>query len=39
LHSKVLAGFWLNADWFTSVQPLPPVVKALKEIFGEKHNL
>jgi len=39
LHSKVLAGFWLNADWFTSVQPLPPVAKALKEIFGEKHDL
>jgi Uma2 family endonuclease len=38
LHSKVLAGFWLNSKWFTSVQPMPPVAKALEEILGQKHN-
>jgi Uma2 family endonuclease len=39
LHSKVLPDFWLNAKWFTSVQPLPPVAPALQEILGEEYKL
>jgi hypothetical protein len=38
LHSKVLSGFWLNAKWFTSVQPLPPVAQALEEILGKERK-
>jgi len=36
LRSNVLANFWLNSKWFTSVSPLPPVAQALEEILAEK---
>lgn len=36
LHSKIIANFWLQSKWFTSVQPLPPVAQTLAEILGEK---
>jgi Uma2 family endonuclease len=39
LYSKVLSGFWLKSEWFTSVQPLPPVAQTLEEILGLKNSL
>lgn len=38
LHSKVIANFWLQTKWFTSVQPLPPVAQALEEILGQAQH-
>jgi Uma2 family endonuclease len=35
LHSKVLPGFWLKPEWLAS-NPLPPVLKTLKEITGKQ---
>ena len=33
LYSKVLTGFWLKVEWFSSPS-LPPVTQAIEEIFG-----
>ncbi len=38
LHSLVLPGFWLKPAWLAAT-PLPPVLKTLQEIFGEKQGL
>jgi Uma2 family endonuclease len=38
LHSKVLPGFWLKSDWLAA-DPLPPVLKTLRDILGEDHRL
>jgi Uma2 family endonuclease len=38
LHSKVLPGFWLKAEWLTTF-PLPPVLKTLQEILGKDQHL
>jgi Uma2 family endonuclease len=38
LYSKVLTGFWLKVEWFTS-PALPVATQALEEILGEKSSL
>ncbi len=38
LYSKVLAGFWLKAEWFSS-PALPPVTQAMEEIIGDKYSI
>lgn len=35
LHSKVLPGFWLKAEWLIG-ETLPPVMPALQEILAER---
>ncbi len=35
LHSKVLPGFWLEAEWLIG-EKLPPVMPTLQEILGER---
>jgi Uma2 family endonuclease len=38
LYSKVLTGFWLKVEWFSS-PALPPVTQAMEEIIGDKYSI